>query len=331
MSLSALLLVGVLTASAQGADTMTSEDCIAATENFIEVMKRDPQWKGLLQKEGQLPLMRSQAMARCAKPIEGNDLKKLQCLASANQMSDIHSCISSIAGAMSADPIPDPPTPMELPDEAAVTQEICLKVQEHIFQVMRANPKISPQERAALTEAREAFGPESDKRACKIPISPEGQVLLRCLGTITTVPAMEACVAEARQVQQVKLGPLLKTAQANTERLRGLLLAQQAAGKPLVAFGPTPTAVGQSAVEVGSLPKGPGKAMLLKLGLSAVHCTYAVHTRQYDYRTSKNDGPPIPGGFAVVTLCDLDNDGVSVHISATAQTPAKPDTPPNVF
>jgi hypothetical protein len=214
---------------------------------------------------------------------------------------------------------------------APLSQAHCLKVQVHLYQVMLANPDISSKERQALKAAREAHGPESDQRACTSPIAPEAQALLRCLGITQTVPEIEACIAEAKHLQAAALSLLLDKAAANTERLRAHLLAQQAAGEPLVAFQATPATIPPDTVAVEALPDGPGKAMLLKLGLSAVHCTYAVHTRQYNYRTQKNDGPPFPGGFALVTQCDLDGDGLPAYIGADAKSPAKQQNSPRIF
>ena len=56
-----------------------------------------------------------------------------------------------------------------------------------------------------------------------------------------------------------------------------------------------------------------------------------LHYYQYNYRTKNIDGPPLPGGCALVTRCDLDSDGVAAHIGADAKNPAKQQTLARVF
>jgi hypothetical protein len=301
-----LLHLGTQPARAQAPAVMSQEACLAATENFIALMQPDPSWQHHVSKPGQIELMRSQARARCSKPIEPTDQAALECMAIASEMAQVQTCLGPMLQALSA----------------PLSQAHCLKVQVHLYQVMLANPDISSKERQALKAAREAHGPESDQRACTSPIAPEAQALLRCLGITQTVPEIEACIAEAKHLQAAALSLLLDKAAANTERLRAHLLAQQAAGEPLVALPPTPDLepLRRGAVALESLPQSPGTQTLMLLGIKTAHCAYAVHTHA-------GDGSPIAGGFALRTTCDLDNNGIPVHFSATATTPTHRITP----
>ena len=334
MSPATLLLLGALTAQASEPAGMTSQACIAATENFIALMKTDPEWLAdAADRSAQMAAAHEGLRAMCDTPIEADDAAMLRCVAKASTSAGVKLCVVAAKEAQDKAPLKPiaAPAPMVMPATTAISQENCMRVQAHIFEVMRTNPEISANERRTLSGMREAFGPESDEKECKSPISSSKQELLRCQGSATTVPGLEACEVEALRQKTERLGPKLQRAMANTERLRGLLRAQQEAGEPLVGFTATPVTIPPDALAVDALPDGPGKRMLLKLEMSAVHCTYAAHTQQYNHHTEKNDGPPLPGGFALVTRCDLDGDGVAAHIGADAKNPTKLQTPPRIF
>jgi hypothetical protein len=330
-----LLLSSLLYASSPEAEApMDKAECLRAADHMFGLMKTDPEWMADAgDRAAQMAEEQKSMRAMCDKPTGADDAAMLRCVAEATKLPGVKLCVAAAKEAQDearSQPIAAPP-PMILPPTAAVSQQTCLKVQVHISEVMRANPAISPDERSALSAMREAFGAEADQDSCKKPIPPSAQDLLRCQGGTTTVPGLEACEAEAVRQKTERLGPLLQRAVANTERLRSLLLAQQAAGQALIAFQATPATIPPDELAVEALPDGPGKPMLTELGLSTLHCTYAVHTHQYNYRTKNNDGPPLPGGFALVTRCDLDSDGVAAHIGADAKNPAKLQTLPRVF
>jgi len=305
-----LLALGTPPARAQAPAVMSPEACIAASENFIELMHADPGWQKHVSKPGQIELMRSQALARCSKPIEPTDQAALECMAIASEMVQVQTCIERMLKSLTA----------------PLGQAHCLEVQAHLYQVMLANPDASSTERQALEAAREAHGAESDQRACTPPFAPEAQSLLRCLGTTQTLPEIEACITEAKRLQLSALGLLLDKAAANTERLRDHLLTQQAAGEPVLALPPTPDLepLRSGAVALDSLPTSQGTLTLMLLGIENAHCSYTVHTQA-------SDGSPVEGGFTLTTTCDLDNDGVPVHFSATATTPTHRITPAGTF
>jgi hypothetical protein len=313
---------------------MDKAECLQAVDHMFPLMKTNPEWMAdAADRAAQMSEAHKGFRAMCDKPTEADDAALLRCVAEATKLLGMKLCMAAAKEAQDearSQPVAAPP-PMVLPAAAAVDQETCMGVQVHIFEVMRANPQISADERRTMSGIWEAFGAEANEETCKKPISSFAQELLRCQGGTTTVPGLEACDAEAVRQKTERIGPLLQRAVSNTERLRGTLLAQQAAGEPLVAFQATPATIPPDTVAVEALPDGPGKAMLLKLGLSAVHCTYAVHTRQYNYRTQKNDGPPFPGGFALVTQCDLDGDGLPAYIGADAKSPAKQQNSPRIF
>jgi len=206
MRLMGLLVVVALMVPTSDAGAMTPQQCIAATENFIEAMKRDPAWQGHIRKKGQLPLMRRQAQTRCARTLQAEDIRKLQCLASSGKMPEIMACIKARKPIVTpAAPAPEPPASMALPQGVPISSEACHQVHAHVFQVLLSDPKSSQGERAALRAIRDSEGAAIEKEACT-EITPDGAVLLRCLSAITTVPEMEACVAQAKKVEQHKAG-----------------------------------------------------------------------------------------------------------------------------
>jgi hypothetical protein len=319
----ALPLMGQDEPEEHDAGVMSPEACIAASESFIELMKTDPAWKRLVNKPGQVDLMRSQAETRCAKPIEPADRYALQCMARVSDMSELQRCmmpmLDEAAAASSRGQADDSP-------ELTQSKARCLKIQAHIHQVMVDDPGLSADERLKLISARERHGTQSDERACQPPFTPEGEVLLACLEAVEKMDGLTACVSEAKTAQEAKMAILLKAAQANTERLRATVKAQQDAGKALVSFTPTPTPaqLQDRAVDLNTLPPSPGTEALSRAKINTPSCAYRMSTHQ-------EDGGQLPGGFNLRTRCDLDNDGVPVVFSASASEPAHRITAPGHF
>ena len=197
MSPATLLLLGALTAQASEPAGMTSQACIAATENFIELMKNDPNWQGHVSKAGQLPLMRKQALARCDRPLEAEDIRKLNCLGNASKMREVYACIRGQAPEQET-PVPPPPQPIALSPDTPISSQTCLQVHAHVFQIMLSNPQINDRERKALTAGRSQGGLEAEAKACT-DLTEDGAVLLRCLAAINTVPQMQGCLRQAKQ------------------------------------------------------------------------------------------------------------------------------------
>jgi hypothetical protein len=192
-----LLLLGALTAQASEPAGMSSQDCIAATENFIELMKNDPNWQGHVSKPGQLPLMRKQALARCARTLEAEDIRKLNCLGNATKMREVYACIRGQAPEQET-PVPPPPEPIALTPDGPISSQTCLKIHAHVFQILLSNPQINDRERKALQAGRSQGGLEAEAQACA-DITEDGTVLLRCLAAINTVPGMQGCLRQAKE------------------------------------------------------------------------------------------------------------------------------------
>ena len=319
-----LAFLVILSAHASDAPTMSKADCLAATQNFIEVMKTDPAWRAHVEQEGMVEQLTAKSTARCDRSIEGEDLKALRCMASAHTMADVTTCMGATALIDDPGPRPEPPPPLSLPAQSPMSQPACMAVQLHIFQVMTSNPQLSDTDRLALMRARQKHGDQSDARACQMPITMEGETMLRCLAATQTMPQMQVCIAQAREVQAAQLGPILKTAQARTERMRIHLMKQQETGREVQSMAQTPPKVGKQSVDVLGLPPSSGRDLLLELGMKSVHCTYAVQTQNHDES-------PISGGFQVVTHCDLDNDGIPAMIYATRDQPAYLQSRPGNF